>query len=155
MRKSITYFISIFVLLGLNLGAQELPPVENFSPADYLADHQNWMVSQSEKGDIFVANNKGLLEFNGVKWTLYPTPNESVLRSVNVIGEKIYSGFYMNFGYWSRNSKGTLDYTSLSDSLGVDIIEDEQFWNIVKHSKWILFQSFDRILIYGFGELIR
>ncbi len=147
LYKLVTLLLTIVFISEFSLEAQELLPVQNFTPAIYQADHQNWMISQSEKGNMFVANNKGLLEYNGAEWTLYPTPNESVLRSVNVIDEKVYTGFYMNFGYWDRNTKGTLDYISLSDSLNIDIIEDEQFWNITKQSKWLLFQSLDRIII--------
>ena len=128
--------------------AQELPPVIQFPPEVYGADNQNWMISQDASGNIYVANTKGLLEYNGATWNLYPSPNESIVRSVNVIGEKIYTGLYMNFGYWTRNERGTLDYTSLSEKLTIDIIDDEHFWNIIAHHKWILFQSLDRILIY-------
>lgn len=96
---------------------------------------------------MYVANNDGLLEFNGSKWTLYPTPNESIMRSVNVIGDSIYTGFYMEFGYWEKNSLGLLNYFPLSKNLEIDIVEDEQFWNITSLKKWIFFQSLDRIII--------
>ncbi|GAB5400818.1 MAG: triple tyrosine motif-containing protein [Aureisphaera sp.] len=129
------------------INAQELPPVIQFPPEVYGADNQNWMISQDNSGSIFVANTKGLLEYNGTSWNLYPSPNESIIRCVKVIGEKIYSGAYMNFGYWSRNELGTLNYHSLSEELNVDIIDDEHFWNILEHHKWVLFQSLNRILI--------
>lgn len=130
--------------------AQELPPVVNFSPESYGAENQNWMISQSNSGHIFIANNKGLLEFDGANWVLYPSPNQSIIRSVKVIGDKIYTGCYQNFGFWQRNEKGTLDYTSLSDTLTIPLVEDEQFWNIIQHHNWLLFQSFDRILILNY-----
>ncbi|NND63157.1 MAG: LuxR family transcriptional regulator [Flavobacteriaceae bacterium] len=129
--------------------AQELPPVVNFPPEVYDADNQNWMISQSEEGFIYVANNKGLLEFTGARWKLYPTHNESIMRSVKVIGDSIFTGCYMNFGYWKRNRQRKLEYRSLSDTLGIEIIEDEQFWNIIKQQKWLLFQSLDRIILYN------
>jgi DNA-binding CsgD family transcriptional regulator len=105
------------------------------------------MLAQSSNGLIYVANNAGLLEFNGALWTLYPSPNESIIRSVLAVDDKVYTGCYMNFGVWERNMVGTLEYTSLSDLLKISIIEDEQFWNIVSHQKWIVLQSFDRLLI--------
>lgn len=129
--------------------AQELPPIVKFSPDDYSADNQNWMISQSNDGHIYVANNKGLLEYSGANWTLYPSPNESIIRCVKAIGDLIYTGCYRNFGYWKRNKTGNLDYTSLSDSLQIDLIEDEHFWNIIEHNGWILFQSLDRILVFN------
>ncbi|MEX0313396.1 MAG: hypothetical protein AB3N18_04400, partial [Allomuricauda sp.] len=45
--------------------SQELPPIQNYSPADYNAQNQNWAISQGEDKLIYAANNAGLLEYNG------------------------------------------------------------------------------------------
>ncbi len=128
--------------------AQELPPIELFVAKEYGAENQNWSISQAANKYIYIANNKGLLEFNGAKWQLYPSKNESVFRSVNVIGDKIYTGCYMDFGYWQTNYFGNLTYTSLSQKLKLTLIEDEQFWNIISVDRFVLFQSLNRIYIY-------
>jgi AraC family chitin signaling transcriptional activator len=106
------------------------------------------MISQSDDAYIYVANNKGLLEYNGAQWKLYKTPNETIMRSVKVIGNRVYTGCYMNFGYWERNAIGSLEYTSLSDALNMEMVEDEQIWEIIQLDKWVLFQSLDRIYSY-------
>lgn len=153
--KKLLVFKKLHVLLLICLAfsmvgsAQELPPIVKYSPDNYGADNQNWMISQSNDGHIYVANNKGLLEYSGANWTLYPSPNESIIRCVKAIDDRIYTGCYRNFGYWKRNQTGTLDYTSLSDLLQIDLIEDEHFWNIIEHNRWILFQSLDRILVFN------
>ena len=77
----------------LSLQAQELPLVNQFYPEDYKAEAQNWSISESDNGFIYVANNSGLLEFNGVTWKLYPTPNETIMRSVKAIKNKVFTGF--------------------------------------------------------------
>ncbi|MCH9661226.1 MAG: hypothetical protein K0U54_09975 [Bacteroidetes bacterium] len=141
------YLLLLYALCACTLVAQELPPVVNFTPEAYGADNQNWMVSQAKEGTIYVANNAGLLEFNGAKWTLYPSPNETIIRSVNVINDTIYTGAYMDFGFWTKTKQSDLVYTSLNQQKNIDIIEDEQFWNIIHHQKWLFFQSLDRILI--------
>ena len=64
-------FFLYLVLFSAEIGAQELPPVEFFDSKEYGAENQNWSISQSEEGYIYIANNKGLLEFNGAKWQLY------------------------------------------------------------------------------------
>jgi len=130
------------------LPAQELPPIQNFTPNDYMAENQNWSITQSPNRLIYVANNEGLLEFNGVTWELYPTPNQSIMRSVKAVGNRIYSGCYMDFGYWTKNNMGALEYTSISKNMGVKLIEDEAFWNIANIDDWVLFQSLNRIYIY-------
>ena len=144
-KKNILF--SLF-LATIFVNAQELPPIENYAPEIYGAENQNWSISQSEDNYIYVANSSGLLEFNGAKWKLYPTPNKSSLRSVNVIGERIYTGCYMEFGYWKKNDFGNLIYFSLSKKLKEPLLEEE-FWNIVKFDNWVLFQSLHRIYIYN------
>ncbi|RSK42131.1 LuxR family transcriptional regulator [Mangrovimonas spongiae] len=128
--------------------AQEIPPISIFQPKTYKAEAQNWAISQSQDKFIYVANNSGLLEFNGAKWQLYPSPNESIVRSVKVIGDKIFSGCYMEFGYWQKNNFGNLDYTSLSNKIASKLLEDEEFWNILKIDKWVIFQSLSRLYVY-------
>lgn len=139
----------MFGLFICQLTAQDLPPVETYSPHQYGGENQNWAISQSKEKYIYVANNKGLLEFNGAKWKLYPTPNESTMRSVHVVDERIYTGCYMEFGYWQKNDLGVLIYNSLSKNLETPVIEDEQFWSIIDLDDWILFHSLNRIYIYN------
>ena len=134
--------------MNFMLFAQEFPPIIKYSSSVYGAGNQNWMISQDDKNYLYFANNDGLLEYNGTSWQLYPGPNETIIRSVKVIGNKVYTGSYMNFGYWTRNANGKLKYTSLSDSIKNKILDDEQFWNILKYDQWILFQSLNRIYIY-------
>ncbi|HEX8015367.1 MAG TPA: triple tyrosine motif-containing protein [Flavobacterium sp.] len=135
-------------LIAFALFSQELPPIVKYPSTLYSAGNQSWMISQDEQNRIYFANNEGLLEYNGTNWELYPTPNETIMRSVKVIDDKIYTGCYMNFGYWIRQSNGKLKYISLSDTIKNKILDDEQFWNILKYDQWILFQSLNRIYIY-------
>lgn len=145
------YISFLFFLFFIALSAQELPPIENYSSKMYGAENQNWSISQSDEKYIYFANNSGLLEFNGSKWRLYQSPNNTVLRSVKVSDGRIYTGAYMEFGYWERNEFGSLQYSSLSKKLEGSLIE-EDFWNIVKFDDYILFQSLYRIYIYNTKE---
>lgn len=143
------YLLFVVTVLNIFLGfGQELPPILNYIPKEYGAGNQNWMISQDKNQFIYFANNEGLLEFNGSSWSLYPSPNETILRSVKVINNLIYTGCYMEFGFWKRQSNGQLKYTSLSKKIKNQIIDDEQFWNILHYDKWVIFQSLNRIYIY-------
>ncbi|MBT8181246.1 MAG: LuxR family transcriptional regulator [Eudoraea sp.] len=129
--------------------SQELPPIKNFLPKEYHGENQNWAISQSGDKIIYVANSKGLLAFNGASWKLYPSPNETIMRSVHVIDGRIYTGCFMEFGYWQKNNLGILDYTSLSQRANIDLVEDEEFWNIISLDNYLVFQSLRRIYIYN------
>lgn len=139
----------LLVLVTSNLFAQESPPIEKFTTDDYGGANQNWMISQGSNKFIYVANNEGLLEYNGAKWKLYPSPNNTIIRAVRVVGERIYTGCYMEFGFWERDKLGKLVYQSLVPKLKKRMIEDEHIWNIITYDEWILFQSLNRIYFYS------
>jgi AraC family chitin signaling transcriptional activator len=138
----------LLLFMAFTLHAQELPPIIKYAPNTYKAGNQNWMISQNKQNIMYFANNDGLLEFNGSEWLLYPSANESILRSVKVIDERIYTGCYMEFGYWERKQNGLLKYKSLSDKIKSKILDDEQFWNILQFDHWVIFQSLNQIFIY-------
>ena len=143
------YWVFAGLILGMFFGfSQEYPPIIKFTNATYNAGNQNWMIAQDAHHFIYFANNEGLLEYNGSTWRLYKSPNESILRSVKVIGKRIYTGCYMDFGYWTRNTNGNLTYTSLTTKMKSKILDDEQFWNIISYDQWVVFQSLDQLYIY-------
>ncbi|GAA3508409.1 triple tyrosine motif-containing protein [Aquimarina addita] len=142
-------FLFLLYIGSLIVSSQELPPIEAYLPEAYGGETQNWSISQSDNKYIYVANNKGLLEFNGATWELYETPNKTIIRSVNVVGDRIYTGCYMDFGFWKKNEYGKLEYTSLSNPIKDSLIEDEQFWYILDVGNRVLFQSLHRIYIYN------
>lgn len=119
-----------------------------YEPDVYDAGNQNWMLGQSEQQFIYAANNKGLLEYNGMQWTLFPSPNETIMRAVKVVDGKIYTGCYQEFGVWSPNAYGGLEYRSLSDPVADQMVADEHFWNILLHDEKLIFQSLDQLFIY-------
>ncbi|MFC2110159.1 triple tyrosine motif-containing protein [Bacteroidota bacterium] len=148
MKKNTFIYSLLFIYSFIRLSAQEIPPVQNFTSNHYEAENQNWSITQTEDKHIIVGNNKGLLEYNGARWKLSPSPNNSIIRSVYSIDSLIYSGSHNEFGVWKKNNFGILEYTSLSKKIEAQILEDEEFWNILKFKHWILFQSLNRIYIY-------
>ncbi|MDO6737281.1 triple tyrosine motif-containing protein [Wenyingzhuangia sp. 2_MG-2023] len=139
--------LSVFFLFINSVFSQGLPPISVYTAKDYHAENQNWSITQSQSKEVYVANNQGLLEFDGASWRLYPMENETIVRSVKAVKDKIYTGFYNGFGYWEKNDFGVLKFTSLSSE--IDLLEDEQFWHIEILEGWVLFQSLERIYLYN------
>lgn len=149
MQFSKILFKLLLFLSSVFCAGQQLPPIVKYSKDIYNAGIQNWMISQDNHRFMYFANNEGLLEFNGSKWILNPSPNETIIRSVNCINDRIYTGAFMEFGFWKRALNGQLVYTSLSNSIKDKINDDEQFWGIFPFDNWILFQSLEKIYAYN------
>jgi len=153
--KKIFFLIAIFFNIQI-ISAQFSHYLKNFSTTDYKSSNQNWDIKKSEDGRIYVANNSGLLEFDGVHWNLWKMPNETVVRTVFVDKERIYVGSYEEFGYFKRNTKGALKYHSLIEELSIkNIHRNEAYWQIIRYKNAIVFRSFLDIYIYENGKISR
>src|SRR5690606_27234160 len=103
----------IFLILGLYAfilptsltGQNILPPIHNYKIFEYQAASKNWDLAIDPEGELFVANNKGLLHYNGEQWVLYLLPNKTTIRSVAYINGKVYTGSYEEFGFWKRSEE--------------------------------------------------
>lgn len=149
----------VFMVLAgsiLDLHAQYTPFIQNFTLSEYNAGNQNWGVSRAENGLLYVANNNGLLEYNGLKWDFKELPNKTTIRSVLAHQDRVYTGSYEEFGYWKKNEKGLLIYNSLSDLLKEKISPNEEFWQISLCNEGVVFRSFLNIYIYKLnGEIVK
>ncbi|APG60666.1 triple tyrosine motif-containing protein [Christiangramia salexigens] len=146
--KNLVLYAIVAFFFSFGLEAQELPPVMNFGPNQYNAGNQNWMISRADNNNFYFANSAGLLEYTGEDWNLYPVPNETIVRSVKVMGKRIYTGAYMEAGYWERNDFGKLKYTSLTDKFPGGLNDGEQIWEIVALDDLVIFRSFAAIYFF-------
>ena len=142
MIKKIYY---IYLFFTFSIFSQEIPPIQSFSPDDYGSDIQNWMITQANNNSIVVANGSGILIYNG-SWTVYQSPNETIVRSVKAIDDKIYSGMTEDFGYWQQSSNGVYNYSSIPEKYNFNVLEDEEFWDIHELENWVVFRSLSRII---------
>ena len=78
------WLLLCYILCATSLHAAEagLPLLKTFKAKDYNAGTQNWAVLQDEQGMLYVGNNMGVLEFDGVHWRSLVTPNQSLVRSL-------------------------------------------------------------------------
>lgn len=139
------YFLQVvFLTMSLYSLAQTFnSEIENYSIEDYNADNQNWGIDVDNQGVIYVANNKGLMRFNGQTWQLFELPNKTIVRSVLCVDNRIYTGSYEEFGYWTKDQYGNYKYTSLISMFdGARSFSNEQFWQIIHNNEDVFFKSF-------------
>ncbi len=85
--------------------------VQNYTINDYEASCQNWDISISYRGILYVANNSGLLEFDGNTWLLHTLPDKSSLMKVSFHNDTVFSRGESGDGYWLRDQLGGMHYT--------------------------------------------
>lgn len=149
MRSILLKLLFLFFIAS-NLQAQELLPfVENYNKSNYQGDNQIWNVVQGKDDAMYFANNHYLLRYDGVMWEKYTLPNKTIIRSIMIEGDKIYSGSYKEFGYWYRK-EGKMHYVSITKNLRLfDEKDNEEIWKIFKFNGSIYFQSFNDVFIYN------
>lgn len=107
-----------------------IPNFKVYMPREYNAGMQNNDLVQDQRGMIYIANNYGLLEFDGTNWQVYPVSNGTKVRSVAVHPSgRIFVGAQNQFGYFFPNATGQLSYTSVSDSLPETRRSIDEVWN--------------------------
>ncbi|PRX53809.1 helix-turn-helix and ligand-binding sensor domain-containing protein [Flagellimonas meridianipacifica] len=144
----------LFVLFQVLVSAQNLlPPVYNYSLLDYNGAGKNWDLTTNKDGELFVANNKGMLHFNGEEWNLYKLPNNTIIRSILSLGERVYTGSYEEFGYWQKNEEDIFEYHSLTHLIKNHTFTSEEFWEILPVGEAIFFRSFSSIYVYEKNQI--
>lgn len=92
--------------------------IRNFSASDYLGHPQNWKVIQDASGLVFVANNFGVMEFDGSNWRIYPLPGNVAARSMALTADGLlYVAAKNEFGFIGLDSLGQRAYFSMKSML--------------------------------------
>lgn len=131
---------------SVNLG---FPPVINFSHKVYRAGTQIWDIAQGPDGRMWFANNEGLLEFDGAHWRCYAVSNSTIIRAVQ-LGQNgvVYVGGQGDFGFFSPDANGNMQYHSLRDQLPE---VDRQFgdvWDVVVLPEGVFYRTDQQVFRY-------
>ncbi|MEO1451064.1 MAG: hypothetical protein AAFV07_16155, partial [Bacteroidota bacterium] len=90
------------------------PFIQYFSPLEYKASPTNYAVIQALDGVMYVANQEGVLEFDGAAWRLIPLPNKGKALSLAIDEHgTIFVGGESEFGFLEPDDLGYLQYVSL------------------------------------------
>lgn len=122
MRFWITFFLSTLLLFtssSFSSNAQELGryPIHNFNHRDYSGHSQNWAIVQDPRGLIYVANNKGVIEYDGSDWR-HISINGALSRCLDIDNEgRIWVGGQDELGYLAADSTSSMKFFSLKSML--------------------------------------
>lgn len=122
-----------------------LPQIINYTKNDFRGGSQTWDIDQGENGQMFFANNEGLLSYDGKFWKNYPLPNKTILRSIAIGTNKlIYAGGQGEIGYYGPNPNGGLSYVSLLDLLPEKERNFADIWDIEMYGNSVFFRVSER-----------
>lgn len=150
-------FIFLFCF-PLNVFCQNtigLPDIVNYSKQSYSAGLQNWDFKQDKNGTLYIANNEGLLSFDGKYWNLYNLPNKTIVRSVEIgLDNRIYVGGQDELGYFVPAKNGQLQYYSLTQFITEKDRSFGDVWDIVSFNRNIFFRSNNKIFKFTNEALV-
>jgi ligand-binding sensor domain-containing protein len=143
------FFVTVTLLLSILPTRAEEPEFIPYIINDFEIHNQTWSISQNPNNYlVYLANSEGLVEFNGINWTNYSLKDRLPLRSVAVDSTgKVFTGSFEDFGSWEPNSKGELQYQSLSHLTEME--KNDEIWKIYIVDETVYFQSFTSIYIYN------
>lgn len=141
--------VKVFLLLALVAlvlpGAGQfigLPSMEIYSFKEYSGGGQNYQIRQSGDGLIYIANNFGLLSFDGTYWHTDSIDGGTKVRSIYPHEDgKIYVGAQNEFGYFSPGPNGFLVYKTLTDRIPEAHRSFEDVWKIYETEHGISFST--------------
>ena len=146
-RKLLFLFIFIFISITSfsqfvkNIG---IPFYKNFAPEDIKSHPQSWQITQDSTGIIYVANQAGILIYNGNDWK---TKTIAGVRSIFYNNNKIYYGAENEFGYIFKDSIGKYQTKILSQE-SKDSTTSCFILNIFTENNFTYFIGINKIYVF-------
>lgn len=150
----ILFIISLFLFQSL-LFAQEStdpgrPYIQNFDYKTYKAHQENWSIVQDQRGVIYVGNNQGILEYDGMSWRTITTDKNVAALSLDIDGDGVvWVGLESEMGYLAPDSSGQMQFVSVVDRLPEDQREFSQVWKVHATSEGVYFLTIKKLFLWS------
>lgn len=147
--------LGTFATFGQSFSEKGMPLLQNYTPSQYQNKGKIWDIQSAPNGMVYLAADKGLLEFDGNTWNSFKG-SDGFTRSLLVVNDSLlYTGSDLDFGVWKRNRYQVFEYTSLYP-FQKDIAEiNEEFWGVYKLNDMVLFVSSQNIYVYKNENFIK
>lgn len=153
-------FIISFLLFFLPFAGEgqnnnlSLPFIRSFDKSDFNGGTQSWDFEQDSLGRIYVANNDGVLIFDGTNWELIYLPNRTIVRSLLIDPSgKLFVGGQDEFGYFESDPEGNFQFHGIRSLIPEDYNHFEDVWDIKFHDGAIFWLSSSRVYRFD-GEQV-
>lgn len=146
-RLFITLLLFAATFCNASAGIFWQMPIRHYIKQEYNGGTQNWMIRRGDNGWMYIANNKGLLEYDGVYWTQHSMGNDTKARSLCISGNDVYVGGLGEFGVFRPDKSGKLIYRCLSAKIRNR--RSINVWNIFRIREKVYFQADNTIFAYS------
>lgn len=149
-RNTVLAFTALLSCLSLDGSSFGLRHVKDFSN-EAIGHTQVWDISSgADDGHVYFATNAGLFDYNGVSWENYRPEGSEILRALRYdpYSSRLYTCGVNEFGYWTRNRYGRLDYRSLYRNRDFRS-RSHEFWRIAIVDGLVFFQCKEKICSYS------
>lgn len=121
-------------------------PIQNFTPTEYKAGIQNIDFAQNRDMTLYVANNLGVLSFNGIDWKTHDFRTGKKKRSLAFDEQhnRLYVGSQGEFGYFEND----WNYVSLVDKVPSDAMDFDEVWDVFLLQDQVYFCTFKGIYVF-------
>lgn len=143
------YILCLILLFALRYPSKAFLgkyPVQNFTSAEYKAGIQNIDFAQNRNMTLFVANNLGVLAYNGNKWETHSFRKGKKKRSLafDETNNRLYVGLQGEFGYFEND----WTYKSLIEMIPTASRDFDEVWDVFLLNSKVYFCTFQGIYIY-------
>ena len=131
---------------------------------DYGAGENCRTILQDHRGVIYIGNDQGILEFDGVNWNLIPNADRSRVQSLCIDRipspstkerpvNRIYVGSSGDIGYLAVDSTGSLAYRSLLHVIPEDYRNFGLVHQVIAIDEGVVFQTGNYLFLYQRGKI--
>lgn len=158
LKKVLTYcfiFLCFAKIYSQDIPEKGVPYLNVYMPEKYGNAGKIWNMESNSQNILFLASDKGLLEFDGFHWKKY-RGSKGFTRSLHIANDSlIYTGSDLDFGRWRKNELLEYEYESLYPFKENTGKISEEFWGVYQINDFIIFVSFNNIYVYINGQLTK
>ena len=149
--KPLQLIVSATLIFVSCMAQAQFNTVRNFASELTGGGTQNWNIMQSDDGFVYLANSRGLMCFDGHRWSCTPNASYTDLRAIclDQDHQRVYAGGSNELGYYDLSNRlASPRYVSLMDKWPSGVGDIGDVWNIHALGDAFIFQAKHHLAIY-------
>ncbi|MBR1727212.1 MAG: hypothetical protein IJ724_11315 [Muribaculaceae bacterium] len=116
---------------------------------------QNWNLMQTQEGLLYLANSRGLMCYDGCRWTCVPNANYSDVRAIwyDAQRRRVYAGGFNELGYYDLSNRlAAPRYVSLMAQWMAQGGDLGDVWSVHPLADAVVFQCKRHLVVFREGQ---